>query len=93
MVWLPTRRPHAGVKSTAPFARIWVPRVVVPSRKVTAPVGVPAAGLTAETAALNVTGSPRAAGFGDELSVTVAAARTTCARVAEVAAAKLLFPE
>jgi hypothetical protein len=47
-----------------PELRVAVPRLVVPFRKVTVPVGVPVAPEPAATAAVNVTDWPTVAGFG-----------------------------
>jgi hypothetical protein len=70
------------------------PRVVVPSRKVTVPVGVPVAGATAATVAVKVTDWPSEDGFKLEESPTVALpCPTTWVRAFEVAAVKLVFPE
>jgi hypothetical protein len=52
-----------------------VPRVVVPSRKVTVPVGVPVAGATAVTVAVKVTDWPSEDGL--ELDVSPTDALTT----------------
>jgi hypothetical protein len=41
--------------------------------KVTVPVGVPIAGATGETVAVNVIGSPRMEGFWDDVSPTAEA--------------------
>lgn len=71
--------------------RMEPPRVVVPSRKVTLPVGVPlVAGLTV---AVNVTGCPSPDGFTDEISTVVLAASWTVWVAATVCAWKLLSPE
>jgi hypothetical protein len=43
-----------------------VPRVVVPSKNVTVPVGLPAPGLTTVTVAVKVTLCPEVDGFTDE---------------------------
>src|SRR5436305_157792 len=51
-----------------------VPSVVVPSRKVTVPVGVPLPDVAA-TVAVNVTGWPNTDGLADEVKVTVAPVR------------------
>jgi hypothetical protein len=57
---------------------IWVPRAVVPSWKVTVPVGIPVGipipGTTGENVAVNVICCPRLAGFRDELSTPGGAA-------------------
>jgi hypothetical protein len=83
-------------KMAAPFApsvTAPVPKVVVPSRNVTVPFGVPMAGARGVTVAVNVTDCPCAAGFAEELSATAALPLFTIwARAAEVAPAKLLSP-
>lgn len=59
----------APVKNVAePPLKVPVPKVVVPSLKVTVPVGVPVAGATAATVAVNVTDCPETLGFTDELT-------------------------
>lgn len=70
MEWLPRVRPDVG-RLALPAVRAMVPSVVVPSRKVTEPVGTPAPGAVAVTAAVNVTVWPYALGFADELRVVV----------------------
>ena len=53
--------------------------VVAPSVKVTVPVGVPVAGATAATVAVNVTACPNTEGLGAEVTVVLLAALfTTC---------------
>lgn len=54
-----------------------LPITAVPSRKLTAPVGVPAPGLTAEMVAVNVTPCPKTDGLTDEVRVTVEPALLT----------------
>ncbi len=54
-----------------PLASVPVPRVVVPSRKVTVPVGVPPDDVTA---AVNVTVWPVKAGFADDVTAVLVAA-------------------
>jgi len=94
MRWLPSERLQGVARAATPFARVWVPRGVVPSRKVTVPVGVPVAGVTGETVAVNVTGSPRREGFREELRATDAPwSWTTWMRVVEVAAINAGSPE
>src|SRR5262249_46941770 len=76
--WLPT--PSAMVKSSWPAALIGaVPSTVVPSRKVTVPVGTPTAEVTM---AVNVTGWPKTAVAVDVPSVVVAANLTLPTRSA-----------
>jgi len=54
-----------------------VPIGIVPLRKVTVPVGVPAPGAITVTVAVNVTLCPTADGFGEELTVVVVLALLT----------------
>ena len=56
--------------ATPEVLRVPVPSVVVPSLKVTMPVGVPVPPL-AVTVAVNVTDWPKAAGFCEDVSVTL----------------------
>jgi hypothetical protein len=56
------------VALAAPF-NIMLPNVVAPSRKVTVPVGVPAA--CEVTCAVNVTDCPMREGFNEEVKVVV----------------------
>jgi hypothetical protein len=55
MLWLPTARLDVE-KVVAPFDRVPLPRTVVPSSKVTVPVGVPRVDGTDVAVAVNVTG-------------------------------------
>jgi hypothetical protein len=57
------------VKVAMPELRFAVPRVEVPSKKVTVPVGIPEPGATALTVAVNVTPSPKTDGFSDDVTV------------------------
>lgn len=50
---------------------------VVPSRKFTVPVGVPAPGATTVTVAVSVTDCPKLAGLGDAVNAVVVPARFT----------------
>jgi hypothetical protein len=50
---------------------------VVPSRKLTVPVGVPAPGLTTATVAVNVTLCPKAEGLTDDVRLVVVLALLT----------------
>jgi hypothetical protein len=54
-----------------------VPSVVVPSRKVTVPDGVPAPGAVTVIVAVNVTLWPKTDGFCDDASVVVVLALPT----------------
>ena len=67
-----------------------VPSVVVPSLKVTVPVGVPPVEVTV---AVKVTAAPKVDGFRDEASeVELLACFTVCVNTAEVLPAKLVLP-
>ena len=57
--------------------KVQVPIVVVPSRNVTVPVGVPVAGGTGATVAVNVTDWPKTDGLGDDVRVVVVVAPLT----------------
>jgi hypothetical protein len=77
------------VATPEPFS-VPVPRVAAPSLKVTAPVGVPVAGNTAATVAVNVTDCPNTVGVPDvETEVVVFALLTVCVRAADVLVLKL----
>jgi hypothetical protein len=70
-----------------------VPMVIVPLRKVTVPVGVPAPGAVTVTVAVNMTACPTADGFGEEdNAVVVFALLTTCKTAELVLALKLALP-
>jgi hypothetical protein len=90
MVWEPTARVltvMVGSKTKV------VPRLVLPSKNVTVPVGVPAPAPVTETAALNVTGWPYTDGFTEELTVVLVDALLTIWMRGElVLGAKLLSP-
>jgi hypothetical protein len=67
--------------------------VVVPLRKVTVPVGVPAPGAVTVTVAVKRTLCPTADGFGDEVTlVLVLALFTTCETAVLVLVLKLALP-
>ncbi len=76
IVWLPTLRVEV-VNVATPLVKAPVPRVVLPSTKVTVPVGTPAPGETAATVAVKVTDCPNGAGFKDEISMVVVLAALT----------------
>ena len=70
-----------------------LPITVVPSRKLTVPVGVPAPGLTMATVAVNVTLCPTTDGFRDEERLVVVLALLTTWDSAElVLPLKLVLP-
>jgi hypothetical protein len=54
-----------------------VPKVVVPSLKVTVPVGFPLPGATALTVAVKVTDWPKTDGLAEEVTVVVVSALPT----------------
>jgi hypothetical protein len=81
------------VNVALPPARLAVPRVEPPSRKVTVPVGVPAPGETALTVAVKVTAWPDADGFTDEVTVAeLLALLTVWVIAAEVLLVKFVSP-
>jgi hypothetical protein len=83
----------AAVNVAVPADNGLVPIVIVPLRKVTVPVGVPAPGLVTETVAVKVTLCPTADGFGEEDSdVVVFALLTTCETAVLVLVLKLPSP-
>ncbi len=76
-----------------PPLKVPVPRDVVPSSKVTVPVGMPEPGELAVTVAVNVTAWPKIEGFCEELSVVaVLSWLTTWLTVFEVLVVKLVSP-
>jgi len=67
-------RPEASEDVTSvacPPLSVPVPRLVAPSRKLTVPVGVPAAGNTGVTVADSVTDCPTVPGLGEALTDVV----------------------
>lgn len=73
-----------------PALSVPVPRVVVPSRNATVPVGVP----TAVTVAVKVTVCPAVEGFSEEATAVVVGRPTTvCVSAAEVLPANVASPE
>ena len=73
-----------------PALSVPVPSVAAPSMKVTVPVGVPAAGATGVTVAVNVTDCPDTDGFTDDVTVVeLLALFTVCDSAADVLLAKL----
>jgi len=73
MVWVPTVSVAVSSVATPPD-RALVPRVVVPSLKVTVPVGVPA---PEDTVAVKTTVCPKVEGFWDEATEVLEAALFT----------------
>src|SRR5581483_11874078 len=92
MAWLPAASVEV-VNVAVPLFSVTVPRLVLPSRKVTFPVGVPAPGATALTVAVKVTAWPNADGLTEDVTVVVVLAwLTVCVSVAEVLVVKLVSP-
>ncbi len=83
------------LKVAVPLVSETLPRDVVPSMKVTPPVGVPAPGEVAETVAVKVTDCPNTEGFAAAVTLLVAAALlTTCVKgLVDVLVVKLASPE
>jgi len=74
-------------------AKVAVPKLVLPSRKVTVPVRVPAPGAVTETVAVKVTACPTSAGFTEDTSAAVVVALfTVWVRAVEVLVTKLALP-
>jgi len=91
-VWLPTDSEEVA-NVALPELKLAVPRVEAPSRKVTVPVGVPVAGGTALTVAVNVTAWPKTDGFTDDVTVVeLAALPTVWVMAAEVLLLKFVSP-
>ena len=79
-----------GAVSSLPRAQVRVASIVVPSRKLTDPAGVPPDDLTV---AVKVTVAPHVEGLSDDVTAVVLAALfTTCDRALEVLPVKLLSP-
>jgi hypothetical protein len=91
MVYVPNAR-FETERVAVPFdCKIPVPRLAVPLRKVTVPVGVPPTAPV--TVAVNMIGPPKKAGFGAEVSViVVACGPTVTGNAAETLAAVLASP-
>ena len=80
MLWLPDASDEVLKVAVATPFRSTVPRVVVPSEKVTVPVGtvgVDEPGATTVTVAIRVTVWPRLEGLGDATNVVVVVAGPT----------------
>ena len=71
-----------------PF-RVWLPRLLVPSKKETVPVGTPPLPVTV---AVKVIALPANAGFCEEASVVALEPRMICESTLEVLPAKALLP-
>ncbi len=69
------------LKVAVPLVSETLPKDVVPSMKVTLPVGIPAPGEAAETVAVKVTDCPNTEGFAAAVTLLVVAALlTTCVK-------------
>jgi hypothetical protein len=83
----------ADEKVALPALRARVASVLLPSRKVTVPLGVPGAGPAALTMAVKVTVWPNPDGLSELFTLTlVAAPETVCVNADEVLPWKLLSP-
>jgi hypothetical protein len=81
------------VRLAVPPERFALPRVVVPSLKVTVPVGVPLPGAITLTVAFRVTDWFNADGFGVAVrAVVVEGTFTACVTAVDVLARKLVAP-
>jgi len=84
------------VNVAVPPDSVPVPSVVVPSRNVTVPVGVPVPGGTTATVAVKVTDCPKTGGLADEATVVVvlalAGGLTVWVNAALVLVLKLVSP-
>ena len=90
---MPTESAEEVVNDALPPDSVPVARAVVPSRKVTTPLGVPEPGETALTVAVNVTAWPNTDGSGAPLTVVVVLALATAYEVAgDVLARKFALP-
>jgi|ERR1022692_508670 hypothetical protein len=99
MLCFPTARLLVGNVATPLEFNIPIPRAVVPSLKVTLPVGTRVSPFTAElTVVLNVTGCPNVEGFAEDVGVLVelptcpATFPTTWTNTADVLPVKLASP-
>jgi len=70
----PTESDGVQVACALPLSATLLQIAVAPSLNVTVPLGVPVAGATGLTAAVNVTAWPNTDGFADEVTVVVVAA-------------------
>ena len=92
MMWLPTASDDVE-KVALPPDSVLLPMLMPPSRNVTVPVAVPAAGKTALTVAVNVTDWPNTDGFTEELTAgELFPLFTVCVMADDVLALKLLSP-
>ena len=82
---------HIGDHADA-LTRAALPSVVVPSRKLTVPVGEPAPGDTAVTVAVKVADWPNTVGVSVASVVVVAVELTVCVSAVDVLARKLPSP-
>jgi len=77
----------------AAAGNVQLPMFVAPSRKLTAPVGVPAPGAVTVTVAVKVTDCPNTDGFAEDVRlVLVFALLTTCETAVLVLVLKLALP-
>jgi hypothetical protein len=90
--WVPATKVEV-LNVAAPELRVIVANEVVPSLKVTVPLGVPAPGATAVTVAVNPTAWPAQDGLREDTKATeVFALLTVCVKTGEVLLLKALSP-
>src|SRR5260370_34530763 len=83
----------AVVRLAPPWAsREALPRTVLPSRKATGPVGVPAPGLSTVTAAVKVTACPYTGVSSDDVTAGVGGARLATSGTIAPLTLKLVSP-
>ena len=94
IVWLATVSEElVNVACAEPLSATLAESVVLPSRKLTVPAGVPAPGLTAVTVAVKVTGCPKTEEMGDDARLTALDAWLTVSpKAADVLLLKLPSP-
>jgi hypothetical protein len=76
-LWLPAASADVLNVATSAVLRMLVPKAVLPSKKVTLPVAVPAPGATGATVAVSVTDCPKLEGSGDAVNAVIVEAWIT----------------
>ena len=92
MLWLPFLSDEVVKTAWRLLLSVAVPRMVLPSLKVTVPVGVPEPGALALTVAVKVTACPSADGLSEEVRVVAVASLLTDSLVLPELVVKLLSP-
>jgi hypothetical protein len=94
MLWTPADNELTAKTALPVLSTVATPRVVLPSVKVTAPVGIAEAPPEATTLAVRLAGWPKALGLGFAVkAVTLAALLTTCEIALDAEVEKLPSPE